>query len=110
VFFAWDQTDLTPVTTAVLDQVAAAYASGRRSQVMIAGHADRSGTEAYNEGLSEQRARNVSRALVARSVPERALDVRRFGERRPRIATADGVREPQNRRVGIVFGEAGPSV
>ena len=50
------------------------------------------------------------RALVARGVPERALDVQWFGERQPRIATADGVREPQNRRVEIVFGEAGPSV
>ena len=55
--------------------------SGRRrlqaeaapSRVVIAGHADRSGTEAYNEELSEQRARNVARALVARGVPQAAL-------------------------------------
>jgi OOP family OmpA-OmpF porin len=95
---------------AVLDQVAADYASGRPSRVMLSGHADRSGTEAYNDALSEQRARNVARALVARAVPERALDVQWFGERQPRIATADGVREPQNRRVEIVFGETGPGV
>jgi len=104
VFFAWDQADLTPVTQAVLDQVAADFARGRPSRVTIAGHADRSGTEAYNEGLSEERARNVARALVARGVPERALDVQWFGESRPRIPTADGVREPQNRRVEITFG------
>lgn len=108
VFFAWDQADLTPVTQAVLDQVAADYARGAPTRVMLAGHADRSGTEAYNEGLSEQRARNVARALVARGVPQAALDVQWFGESRPRIATPDGVREPQNRRVEIVFGE-GPS-
>jgi OOP family OmpA-OmpF porin len=101
VFFAWDQADLTPVTQAVLDQVAADYASGR---VTIAGHADRSGTEAYNEALSEQRAQNVARALLARGVPQAALDVQWFGETQPRIPTADGVREPQNRRVEIVFG------
>jgi OmpA-OmpF porin, OOP family len=110
VFFAWDQADLTPVTAAVLDQVAADYASGQPSRVMLAGHADRSGTEVYNDRLSEQRARSVARALVARGVPERALDVQWFGERRPRIATADGVREPQNRRVEIVFGAPGPAV
>jgi len=110
VFFAWDQADLTPVTMAVLDQVAADYASGRPSRVMLTGHADRSGSDAYNDGLSEQRARSVARALVARGVPERALDVQWFGERQPRIPTEDGVREPQNRRVEIVFGEAGPAV
>jgi OmpA-OmpF porin, OOP family len=110
VFFAWDQADLTPVTMAVLDQVAADYASGRPTRVTLSGHADRSGTDAYNDALSEQRAQNVARALVARGVPERALDVQWFGERQPRIPTEDGVREPQNRRVEIVFGPAGPSV
>ena len=108
VFFAWDQADLTPVTQAVLDQVAADYARGRPTRVAVAGHADRSGSEAYNQGLSEQRAQNVARALVQRGVPQRALDVQWFGESQPRIPTEDGVREPQNRRVEIVFGE-GPS-
>jgi OmpA-OmpF porin, OOP family len=109
VFFAWDQADLTPVTRAVLDQVAADYARGEPTRVTVAGHADRSGSEAYNQALSEQRARNIARALVERGVPQRALDVQWFGESEPRIPTADGVREPQNRRVEIVFGE-GPSV
>ena len=105
VFFAWDQADLTPVTRAVLDQVAAEYARGEPTRVTVAGHADRSGTEAYNQALSEQRARNIARALVERGVPQRALDVQWFGESEPRIPTEDGVREPQNRRVEIVFGE-----
>ena len=109
VFFAWDQADLTPVTQAVLDQVAADYARGEPTRVTIAGHADRSGSEAYNQALSAQRARNVARALAERGLPQRALDVQWFGESQPRIPTADGVREPQNRRVEIVFG-AGPSV
>ena len=58
--------------------------------------------------LSEQRAQNIARALAARGVPQSALEVQWFGESRPRIPTADGVREPQNRRVEITFG-AGPS-
>ena len=108
VFFAWDQADLTPVTQAVLAQVVADYTRGKPTRVVIAGHADRSGTDAHNLGLSEQRAQNVARALAARGVPQSALDVQWFGESRPRIPTADGVREPQNRRVEITFGE-GPS-
>jgi OmpA-OmpF porin, OOP family len=104
VFFAWDQAELTPVALAVLDQIQADFSRGRPSRVMVAGHADRSGPEPYNEALSEQRARNVARALLQRGVPEQALGVEWFGERQPRIPTGDDEREPRNRRVEIVFG------
>lgn len=104
VFFAWDQAELTPVALAVLDQVQADFLRGRPARVIVQGHADRSGPEPYNERLSEQRALNVARALIQRGVPERALDVEWFGERRPRVPTPDGAREPRNRRVEIVFG------
>ncbi|MGH6944770.1 MAG: OmpA family protein [Geminicoccaceae bacterium] len=103
VFFAWDQADLTPVAESVLEQVKADFDAGRLSRVTIAGHADRSGPEPYNEDLSEQRAENVARDLMRRGIPERALIVTWFGEREPRVPTADGVREPQNRRVEITF-------
>jgi OOP family OmpA-OmpF porin len=104
VFFAWDQAELTPVAMAVLDQVQSDYLRAQPARVTVAGHADRSGPEPYNEALSERRAENVARALLQRGVPERALEVEWFGERRPRIPTPDGQKEPRNRRVEIVFG------
>ncbi len=104
VFFAWDQAELTPVAMAVLDQVESDYLRARPMRVTVAGHADRSGPEPYNDALSERRAEIVARALQQRGVPERALDVVWYGERRPRIPTPDGQREPRNRRVEIVFG------
>lgn len=104
VFFAWDQVDLSPVALTVLDQVGQDFALGKTSQVRIAGHADRSGSEAYNDALSERRARAVAGALVGRGIPEWAMYVQWLGERQPRIATPDDTPEPQNRRVEIVFG------
>ena len=104
VFFAWDQAELTPVALAVLDQVQADFVRGRPARLTVAGHADRSGPEPYNEDLSERRAQNVARALAQRGVPERAMAVEWYGERRPRIPTPDDQREPRNRRVEIVFG------
>jgi OmpA-OmpF porin, OOP family len=104
VFFAWDQAELTPVALAVLDQVQADFLRGRPTRLVVAGHADRSGPEPYNEALSELRARNVARALVQRGVPEQSVEVEWHGERRPRIPTPDDQREPRNRRVEIVFG------
>ena len=103
MFFAWDSTELTPVTLQVIEQVAANYKAGRVARVLVAGHADRSGSEAYNMGLSERRARVAAAELVAGGVPEETITVEWFGETRPRVPTADGVREAQNRRVEVLF-------
>jgi len=104
VFFAWDQATLTPVALTVLDQVEQDYLRGLPTRIVIAGHADRSGSEAYNLGLSERRAGTVADALSARGIPASMMVLEAFGETLPRVPTADGVREPQNRRVEIVFG------
>ena len=104
VFFAWDQADISPVARTVLDQVQADFARGQRSRLVIAGHADRSGPADYNVRLSEQRARAVARALEQMGLPGDAMNLEWYGETDPRVPTADGVREPQNRRVEIVFG------
>ncbi len=44
--------------------------------------------------------------LVGQGVPETAIATEAFGETRLLVETADGVREPQNRRVEITFGGA----
>jgi outer membrane protein OmpA-like peptidoglycan-associated protein len=69
--------------------------------VSVVGHADRSGSDAYNQRLSQQRADAVADLLAAGGIPRSALAVSAKGESQPRVPTADGVREPQNRRVEI---------
>ncbi|MBC7985244.1 MAG: OmpA family protein [Sphingomonadaceae bacterium] len=105
VFFDWDESDIRPDAAAVLDRVAAEYQSGRcSSTVMLAGHADRSGTATYNVGLSQRRNDSTRAYLGSRGVPDGAMSSEAFGEGRPLVATADGVREQQNRRVEIMWG------
>ena len=69
----------------------------------MAGHADTSGTQRYNQDLSRRRAQAVASELVRLGVPREAITVQAFGESRPLVPTGDGVREPQNRRVEIVL-------
>lgn len=104
VFFDWDQSDITPEAAAILDNAAAAYAQTGSAQVMLAGHADRSGSASYNVGLSQRRADAVRAYLAGRGVPDGSISTSAFGEERPLVQTEDGVREPQNRRVEITFG------
>ena len=42
--------------------------------------------------------------LAGRGIPDGAITTQAFGESRPLVETADGVREPQNRRVEITYG------
>lgn len=102
-FFAWDSVYISPVARTIIEQAAADYKAGRVVQLNIAGHTDRSGSAAYNQGLSVRRAQAVAKLLGELGVPASALTVQGFGETRPAVPTADGVREERNRRVEITF-------
>jgi OmpA-OmpF porin, OOP family len=104
VFFEWDKSDITPEAAGILDNAISAYQSCGNAQVMLAGHADRSGAATYNVGLSQRRADSVRAYLTGRSIPDGVITSEAFGESRPRVETADGVRELQNRRVEITYG------
>src|SRR3546814_18655927 len=73
---------------------------------MLAGHADRSGPADYNVGLSQRRADSVKGYMTSHAIPEGVISTDAFGESRPRVDTADGVREGQNRRVEITDGRS----
>ncbi|MGE5272083.1 MAG: OmpA family protein [Thiohalocapsa sp.] len=103
VFFDWDKDTITPEGMAIIQQAAAAFRGGAPVTIQVTGYADRSGSPGYNQRLSERRANNVANAMVRMGVPRQAMAVSGRGENDNRVPTADGVREPQNRRVEIVF-------
>jgi OmpA-OmpF porin, OOP family len=105
VFFAWDRSDITPVAQEILQQVVEDFRRGTPTRLVLAGHADTSGPAPYNLQLSERRARSVAAALTQLGIPADDLEVTWYGETQPRVPTGDGVREPQNRRVEITFGD-----
>jgi OOP family OmpA-OmpF porin len=102
VFFEFDKSSMTPDGRKVVDAAAAAYKSGK-SGVAIAGYTDLAGSQQYNLALSKRRADTVKAALVRDGVPVSVIDEKWFGKENPRVPTADGVREPQNRRVEITM-------
>ncbi len=104
VYFDHDKSNLRPDAATVLDAAAANYANCGSARVMLAGHADRSGNATYNVGLSNRRNDTVRGYLTTKGVPSGAISAQGFGEAQNRVPTADGVREPQNRRVEVVYG------
>lgn len=103
VFFDWDRADLSAEARTVIARAVAAARQGEQVRIDLTGHADRSGTDAYNLRLSERRADAVKAAMVEQGLPATAISTVAKGESDPLVPTPDGVREPQNRRVEIVL-------
>lgn len=71
------------------------------STFTVTGHADRSGSDEYNLGLSRRRADAVAALMASMGIASASITTDAKGESAPRVPTADGVREPQNRRVEV---------
>ena len=103
VFFDWDKYNITPEGHQILEAAAAHWKAGGAVQIQVTGYTDLSGSPGYNQRLSERRANAVATVLEQLGVPRNEMIVAGRGMNDPRVPTPLGVREPQNRRVEIVF-------
>jgi outer membrane protein OmpA-like peptidoglycan-associated protein len=108
VFFDWDRANITPEGQQIVEAAAATFKSQPPVPVQVIGHTDTSGSPAYNQKLSEQRAQNVAGALSQAGVPQDAMTVTGVGQNDLKVPTPPGVREPQNRRTEIIEGGSAP--
>jgi outer membrane protein OmpA-like peptidoglycan-associated protein len=103
VFFDWDRSDLSDRARQIVSEAAQASTRVQTTRIEVQGNADRSGTPQYNQRLSLRRAQTVAAELVRDGVPNTEIQIEAFGDTRPLVPTAPGVREPQNRRVAIIL-------
>jgi OmpA-OmpF porin, OOP family len=103
VFFDWDKADLTARSEAIVHDAATYSTHAQYTRIDVNGNTDTSGTPQYNMGLSERRARVVAAELVRDGVPQGVIDMHAYGDTHLLVPTGPGVREPQNRRVEIVY-------
>ena len=101
VTFATGSAAITPSFQATLNEVAESLTKYPNSLVDVYGHTDTVGSTASNQTLSEERARAVTNYLINRGVASNRMRWQGFGETQLKVATADNVNEPRNRRVEI---------
>lgn len=101
VYFSWDSSEISDHERPKLDALVAALAKRRYREVVVEGHSDRSVSPDYAFVLSDRMAQAVRDRLVDSGVDCAKVAARGLGAGIPRVETAQGVREVQNRRVEI---------
>lgn len=99
--FQINSTELTDASRELLPEIVAEIAQRSSTDTSVVGHTDTLGSKERNYTLSVQRAQAVAALLTAAGVAPEILEITSHGEENPLIPTADGVDEPQNRRVEI---------
>jgi iron complex outermembrane receptor protein len=103
VFFDFNKSDLTAQATAIVDQAAKNAGPAKATQINVTGHTDTVGSDAYNMRLSRRRAESVAAELEKQGISSSEIEIIAKGKQDLLVPTKDGVREPQNRRVTIVY-------
>ncbi len=101
ITFAYDSADVQPQFRTTLDQVAGTLAQYNQTLVDVYGHTDSTGSDAYNQALSERRASAVADYLSGHGVQPARIGTRGYGEIQPKASNDTDAGRAANRRVEI---------
>jgi outer membrane protein OmpA-like peptidoglycan-associated protein len=101
VTFATDSSDISPAFYSVLDSVGEVFKEFTDTSIDIAGYTDSTGSDMYNQELSERRANSVASYIVRTGVHPGRIQARGFGKRNPIAGNDTEMGRAQNRRVEI---------
>ena len=99
--FAYNSATVEPQFQRTLDQVSQVLGQYDRTYIDIYGHTDSTGSDSYNQGLSERRADSVAAYLESRGVRGARIGTRGFGETQPIASNDTEQGRAANRRVEI---------
>lgn len=105
VLFDTDAATLKPGAALTIDRLAKFLAGNEETRILIEGHTDSTGPDAYNQALSERRAQAVAGELQGRGIAATRFTVLGRGEGFPVAANETAAGRQQNRRVEIVFSD-----
>jgi outer membrane protein OmpA-like peptidoglycan-associated protein len=103
VLFDTDSSALKPGGYQEINRVSQVLTQYPETRIMVAGHTDSDGPEAYNQTLSERRAESVRSALVAQGVSAARISTMGFGETQPIADNSTAAGKQLNRRVVVTI-------
>ena len=99
--FAVNDATVQPAFQDTLNQVASTLTEYEKTYVDVLGHTDSTGSDSYNQSLSERRARSVASYLTGQGVQSARLATRGYGESQPKASNTTEEGRAANRRVEI---------
>ncbi|MEL0635936.1 MULTISPECIES: OmpA family protein [Marinomonas] len=85
----------------VLNDVAKVLNHYPKTTLLIEGHTDSSGSEQYNQLLSERRAKSVKNLLITDGVNSQRITAIGLGEYQPKVPNTSAANRRENRRVEL---------
>jgi len=101
-FFDFDKADLKPSARDVLADAVKTLKDNPSVHVVVEGHTDSIGSEAYNQRLSERRAQAVKNYLVREGIDASRISTRGYGKSRPVASNQTKEGRAKNRRAEVV--------
>jgi outer membrane protein OmpA-like peptidoglycan-associated protein len=99
--FDFDRSDLQSDNRELLSRIAGVLLTAKGYSIYVYGHTDDVGTDEYNRGLSERRARAVRDYLVKAGLDSGIITTRGYGKSSPRLRSTSAEARAKNRRVEI---------
>lgn len=103
LLFGFDSDRLQPAAAENLANLAHSLMDFDDTEVLIIGHTDARGSDAYNQGLSERRANAAAAHLVQNGITARRVDVMGLGESEPVADNETEYGRQENRRVEVAI-------
>jgi flagellar motor protein MotB len=103
IFFETNKYELLPTSTAELNLLVDFLTTNGKLSIEIQGHTDSSGETKFNEKLSDNRAKEVYKFLVANGIAAKRLSYKGYGSTKPKADNATEEGRHQNRRTEFII-------
>jgi len=103
IFFDLDESVIRDSELFKMDSIVSYLFDHKKSRVLLTGHADQLGSDAYNLDLSRKRVENVKTFFQSKGIPGKIMRTRYFGESQPLESFPRGEENQINRRVEVLI-------
>ncbi len=103
ITFEVNKSNVKPNFVEILSSVTLVLNEYKSTMIEVAGHTDSTGSDSYNQMLSQQRAQAVSNILMQNGVQAVRIDTVGYGESRPIASNSTPQGRQQNRRVELTL-------
>ncbi|MDB4293634.1 OmpA family protein [Maribacter sp.] len=103
VYFDTNKSNVKGTSATTLDKLAGIFKEYPKSYILVEGHTDSAGADAYNETLSEQRAKSVTSYLTSKGLDSGRFTTKWYGEAQPIGDNETKEGKAQNRRVELAI-------